>query len=116
MRQRTVLAMLLLDANHVVTVNALVDALWGADPPKTARQTIQYFVHRLRQALGSALGDQAAGGTVLVTEGGGYLLRVEEGTLDIGEFAAAVREGQRLLAAGDLPGTAERLEAALALW
>jgi DNA-binding SARP family transcriptional activator len=116
MRQRTVLAVLLLEANHVVTVGALVDALWGPEPPKTARQTVQYFVHRLRQALGSALGDQAAGGTVLVTEGGGYLLRVEEGALDIHEFAAAVREGQRLLATGDLPGAAERLEAALAVW
>ena len=52
-RQRALLAILLLRANQVVSTDGLVDALWGAQPPPTAANTVQYYVSQLRKLLGS---------------------------------------------------------------
>ena len=52
-KQRTVLAHLLLRANRVVTTERLIDALWGEEPPDTARNTMQTYVRHLRRALGA---------------------------------------------------------------
>lgn len=48
-KQRVLLAALLLRANRVVPLEALVDALWGDAPPYTARTTLQGYVKQLRQ-------------------------------------------------------------------
>ena len=45
-KQRTVLALLLLRAGEVVSVDALTDALWGDEPPRTSATAIQNFVPR----------------------------------------------------------------------
>lgn len=52
-RDRVVLAMLLLSADRVVGVDTLVDAVWDADPPATARTQLQTCVSRLRRLLGA---------------------------------------------------------------
>ena len=54
-KQRLVLAMLLAEPNRVVSVDRLVDALWGDYPPETARHTVQSYVSELRKALGSVI-------------------------------------------------------------
>ena len=51
-RQRLVLGVLLLHANRTVTTDWLIDAVWGEDPPRTARKTLQAYVARLRGLLG----------------------------------------------------------------
>jgi DNA-binding SARP family transcriptional activator len=108
-RQRAVLAALLLRANHVVAVDELAEALWGPELPASARVSVQNYVARLRGTLGVA-------GSRIATHPHGYLVRVEDGELDIarfevllGEGRAAAREGRWLEAAG-------RAAAALALW
>lgn len=53
-RDRTVLAMLLLHPNRIVPVDRLVDAVWGEDPPATARGQLQTCVSRLRRTLPAA--------------------------------------------------------------
>ncbi|MGW2772082.1 BTAD domain-containing putative transcriptional regulator [Streptomyces olivaceoviridis] len=54
MRQRCVLAALLLDVNKAVSVDALVDRVWGDRPPQRVRGTLYGYLSRLRQALAQA--------------------------------------------------------------
>jgi DNA-binding SARP family transcriptional activator len=114
-KPRALLAVLLLHANQVVTTEALVDELWGEAPPTTARNMVQVYVSRLRQAL-HRRGDQAAQVPVLVTRPSGYVLLVEPGELDLDCFEGLTAEARRAAADGDLERAAERWCAALALW
>ena len=47
-KQRSLLALLLLHANHVLSRDRLIDELWGNKPPETAVQSLQVYVSRLR--------------------------------------------------------------------
>jgi YVTN family beta-propeller protein len=94
-RQLALVAVLLLHANEAVSVDRLVDELWGESPPPTAAKIVRNSVSLLRRELGDRL----------VTRPPGYLLRVEEGELDSERLERAVESG-------DL----EQLTAALALW
>ena len=86
-RQRALLALLLTRANEVVSTDRLIDELWGAQPPKTAANALQYHVSQLRRTL-------APGGTI-VTRGPGYLIRVEPHELDLFLFERLVTDAQR---------------------
>jgi DNA-binding SARP family transcriptional activator len=106
-KPRALLALLLLGRNRVVPVDRLVDGLWGDNPPATAVKGLQVYVSQLRRAIGAD--------SVLTTPPG-YLLRVEEGALDLDRFELLVREGRERLAAGDPAEAARLLEEGLALW
>jgi DNA-binding SARP family transcriptional activator/Tfp pilus assembly protein PilF len=109
-KQRAVLAALLLDAGRVVPVGELAQALWGPEPPASARVTVQNYVMRLRKAL-------AAGGRDLITtQPGGYLISVPPGDVDVARFAALVWAARTAARAGDWDVAAARSRAALALW
>src|SRR5215218_6385027 len=71
-RQRELLAVLLLHPNEVVSVDRLIEDLCGQHPPPTAAHTIQVFVSRLRRALGPAR-------TRVATRSPGYSLEVRAG-------------------------------------
>jgi DNA-binding SARP family transcriptional activator len=70
-RQRAVLALLLVEANWVVSLDRLAEDIWGGRPPEGWVTTVQIYVSHLRQALepGRVWG---AAGEVLVTRGRGY--------------------------------------------
>ena len=70
-RERVLLAALVLRRGEVVSVDALVEALWGSTPPNTAAKAVQGYVSHLRRVLGA---DGA-----LVTQTPGYVLRVPRG-------------------------------------
>ena len=72
-KQRTLLGVLLLHANEVLSVDFLVDSLWGEQPPASAAKTIQVYVSRFRKALGAR---------TLVTQAPGYALLLEPAQLD----------------------------------
>jgi predicted ATPase/DNA-binding SARP family transcriptional activator len=76
-RQRSLLAVLLLNANKVVRRDALIDAVWGEDPPARVQNALQVAIHGLRKLLGA---DR------IETVGDGYRLRVEAGELDLARF------------------------------
>jgi predicted ATPase/DNA-binding SARP family transcriptional activator len=76
-RQRALLAFLLLHAGKVVKRDALIDALWGEDPPARAQNALQVAVHGLRKLLGA---DR------IETVGDGYRLEVEPGEVDLERF------------------------------
>ena len=106
-KRRALLAVLLLDANHVVSRDRLIDALWGEDPPDTARNTIQVYVSQLRKLLPEG---------VLETAAPGYRLAIEPDSVDLFEFVRLSEEGRTALGAGDAARAADSLAAALALW
>ncbi len=102
-KQRALLALLLLQPNEAVSVDRLVDDLWGERPPPTAAKNVQVYVSHLRKALGD---------DVIMTTPPGYTVRVAEGVLD------ADRAAQALSAAAGRPAPERRelLAAALAEW
>src|SRR5262245_58429705 len=88
---RTVLAVLLLHANQVVSVDRLVDLVWNGEPPKSARTNLQVYIHRLRQTLGeSSITRQAPGYQLSVGPGDLDSVRFED-LVAAGEHAAALR-------------------------
>jgi peptide/nickel transport system substrate-binding protein len=100
-KPRALLAVLLLSRGEVVSVDKLVDELWGERPPPTAAKNVQGYVARLRRALGDG---------AVATQAPGYALRVE--VLDAARFQALVEEARH-----EEPAAASgRLEEALALW
>jgi DNA-binding SARP family transcriptional activator/Flp pilus assembly protein TadD len=109
-KQRAVLAALLLDAGRVVPVDELAEALWGPEPPASARVTVQNYVMRLRKALGTA------GRDLISTQPGGYLISVPPGELDVARFAALVHAARSAGRAGAWDAAAARSREALALW
>ena len=114
-RQRAVLALLLLEANRVVSMDRLAEGVWGGDPPEGWATTLQIYVFHLRKALEPGRSRGAAGG-VLVTGGRGYLLRVDRTHLDAALFQARFTGGRAALEAGRHAEAAETLRAALDLW
>ena len=114
-RQRAVLALLLLEANRVVSLDRLAEDVWGGHPPEGWVTTVQIYVSHLRQALepGRARG---AAGEVLVTRNPGYLLRVDRERLDAVRFQDGFAAGRAALEAGRYAEAAGMLRAALGLW
>jgi DNA-binding SARP family transcriptional activator len=55
-RQRSVLAALLVDANHPVPADQLVDRVWGEHPPERSLETLYGYLSRLRRVLASGNG------------------------------------------------------------
>ncbi|MFF2076799.1 BTAD domain-containing putative transcriptional regulator [Kitasatospora sp. NPDC058162] len=109
-RQRAGLALLLLSAGHPVSIDRMVDALWGGAPPRTARAQVHTVVSAVRRALPP----QAAQGLTL--EAGGYRLAVRDEELDAAQFGAALAAARGLADEGRPEQAAERLRQALALW
>jgi DNA-binding SARP family transcriptional activator len=95
-RQRAVLALLLTRPNQVVSTDRLIDDLWGTEQPRTASNTIQYYVSQLRKLLGA---DR------ITTRPPGYAIRIEPGELDLEQFETLVQRGDP-----------DALREALALW
>ena len=114
-KQRALLAALVISANRVVSVDRLVDELWGDEPPSRAMASLQAYVSRLRRLLQPA-GANRSRSDVLVTQAPGYVLRVDPESIDAVRFEAGTAEGLRLLAAGDANGALAALGEALGLW
>jgi DNA-binding SARP family transcriptional activator len=102
-KPRSLLAILLLHANQVLSTDRLIDELWGASPPATAAKSLQVMVSKLRKKLGESR---------LATHPPGYVLRVEPAALDLARFEQLVGEARQ--AAPE--SAARKLRQALALW
>jgi DNA-binding SARP family transcriptional activator len=114
-KQRGVLAILLLNANEVVSSDRLIDELWGESAPGTAAKALQVHISQLRKVLEP---ERASGdpGRVLVTRSPGYTLSIGAEDLDLTRFDRLAQEGRAALAAGDPGLAASLLGEALALW
>ena len=109
-KQRVVLAVLLLHSNHVVSADVLIEALWGSEPPPSARAAMRNYVKRLRNVLGGA------GHDLIRSAPGGYLIRVAASDLDVTRFEALESAGRKAAEAGDWDRAADLLRAGLSLW
>ncbi|WP_300607563.1 BTAD domain-containing putative transcriptional regulator [Trebonia sp.] len=121
-RQLAVLGVLAMRANHVVSRGELVDAVWGDGPPASAEGGIYTYVAGLRRVLEPDLPrrdpdhPRRAPARVLVSAGGGYVLRLDPGCLDSDQFEQFLGRARGLRASGDLVGAARAVDEALALW
>ncbi|MFJ4581217.1 AfsR/SARP family transcriptional regulator [Streptomyces echinatus] len=105
---RALLAALLLESGRVVSVESLKDALWGGAPPVSAQASLHNHVTRLRRLLDDPERLRAVPP--------GYVLRVDQGELDVHVFDARVTEARAAHARRDWPGVVRACAAALALW
>jgi DNA-binding SARP family transcriptional activator/DNA-binding beta-propeller fold protein YncE len=106
-RERALLAALVLRRAEVVSVDALIEALWSDAAPSTAVKAVQGYVSHLRRALES---DGA-----LVTQARGYVLRVPAEAVDAHRFATLAAEAWRTLQ-DDPEAALVTFEQALAVW
>ena len=112
-RQRSLLALLLVNANRVVSTDAIIEQLWGDDG--TNRQNALWVVvSRLRAALEPDR-PKRSDGSILVTQPPGYVLTIDPDDLDATRFEALAAEGRALLDV-DPTAAAVMLGEALALW
>ncbi|MFF3617362.1 BTAD domain-containing putative transcriptional regulator [Streptomyces sp. NPDC002580] len=107
-RLRTLLARLTLGEGRTVSVDSLVDGLWGEQPPADAANALQALVSRLRRAL--------RGSAAVESSSGGYRLSVRPEDVDVHRFEDLTARGRRELAAGRYGEAASLLGTALGLW
>ncbi|WP_344341632.1 AfsR/SARP family transcriptional regulator, partial [Kitasatospora putterlickiae] len=109
-RQRVVLTLLLINANHVVSMDRIAAAVWDGGPPPSASATVRTYVMRLRQVLGAVAGRR------IRTRAPGYLIELAEDETDLGRFTAHRNRAAAHLRAGELERASVEYTAALALW
>jgi DNA-binding SARP family transcriptional activator len=112
---RMLLARLLVDAGRAVSVDALVDALWGDSAPVNVANSLQANVSKLRRALEDHVGEAAALATV-ATRGRGYVIHLNGHTLDARRAAELVGESHDALREGAPERAAVAASEALALY
>jgi DNA-binding SARP family transcriptional activator len=110
-RQQIVLAMLLLNANGVVSVDRLEEAVYGEEPPPTARTQAMIAISALRRLL-AGQGNEAA----ISRRAQGYVLQIGDVRLDVLRFGALVTAARAARVAGDLDGATTNYRDALRLW
>jgi DNA-binding SARP family transcriptional activator/tetratricopeptide (TPR) repeat protein len=109
-KQRSVLAVLLVEANRTVVTEQLIDRVWGEEPPARVRNVLSGYITRLRSVIVAAAGQTDE--VTLTRRSGGYLLAVPPGQVDLHRFRALVSLAQTT-------GPAQRvglLGEALGLW
>src|SRR5215831_11343803 len=111
-KERRLLALLLSRANKAVSVDDIIEALWGTEPPPSAAKSVQVFVVRVRKML--AADGRAAG--VVSRQGSGYVLRAARDRVDALQFADLVARARAAAAEGAHDVAAVVLRSALALW
>ncbi|MFJ9541820.1 BTAD domain-containing putative transcriptional regulator [Streptomyces sp. NPDC101225] len=105
---RTLLAALLLEAGRVVSVESLKDALWAGAPPASAQASLHNHVARLRRLLDDP--DR------LRAVPPGYLLRVEQGELDVHVFERHLATARGAHTTRNWERVVRECTSALALW
>ena len=114
-KQRVVLAMLVLEANRMVTADRIVDAVWGDAAADRSTGTLHVYLSNLRRALepaAAALGVK----DLIATQRPGYVLQADPALVDLSRFEAAVTEARRAAERGDHATASARFHDAVGLW
>jgi DNA-binding SARP family transcriptional activator len=106
-KQRATLAILLLDANRVVSVERLADDLYSGASPVTAVTQVQRQISELRKILGAS---------AIETRAPGYVIRLVPEQFDLKLFECRAEEASRAHAQGDARAAARLFAEALELW
>jgi DNA-binding SARP family transcriptional activator len=112
------LAMLALNAGHVVTISTLLEEIWGSCPPRSAVPTLHTYVLQLRKKIQQALeaGGHRSPRDVLITRRCGYVLDVAPDDVDATRYQELSAQGHDAADRDDHQGAAAKLAAALRLW
>ena len=110
-KRGALLALLLLNANRVVSTDQMIDDLWGEEPPASGPKAVQVRVSQLRKAFANA-----GIGELIVTRPPGYVIELAPDELDLHRFERLVSESDHALAAGDPARAADLLREAIGLW
>ena len=103
-KAQQVLAVLAANRGRSVSVDLLIDAVWGDEAPLSATATLQSHVSRLRAVLGPE--------TAIARQAGGYMLDMPDGGLDAARFETLLQQSRQAAGADAVPLLAE----ALGLW
>jgi DNA-binding SARP family transcriptional activator len=115
-QQRAVLALLLLSDGRQVSVDEVVEGLWGSDPPLSAVGVVRSYISRLRRVFAQA-GRHVSDVQVRMSSiGGGYRLLVDPKAVDVGLFRASLTAARHAHQRGDLLECSRQLRAGLSLW
>ena len=107
-RERALLGALLLHIGEAVSVETLIDSVWGEDAPVSARHMVHEYVSRLRGALGEA--------SVIATRSPGYIVERDACDLDAVRFAELLGTARSAVAADELDQALKAFDEALGLW
>ncbi|MGX7671409.1 BTAD domain-containing putative transcriptional regulator [Plantactinospora sp. DSM 117369] len=107
-KAQVLLAVLLCRSGRPVAGDALAEAIWGEEQPKSAAKNVQTYVHRLRQCLGDP--------GRITWEGSGYLLRAGRHELDAARFEDLAVMARTALVAGELEQSRRLFDEALRFW
>ena len=111
-KARALVARLLIDRGLVVSVDRLVDSLWGTHDGAGAEIALRSTISRVRKRLR----DAGAPDNLIVTRAPGYLLDVPAQVTDAHRFEQAVGEGRLLLSRRRPREAAARFAEALGTW
>jgi SARP family transcriptional regulator, regulator of embCAB operon len=111
-KMEVVLAVLLIRADQVVSVEQLITEMWGGTRPKRATAALYVYVSQLRKLVTGRTG--AAG--PIITRAPGYVLRTGSDELDLHVFQRLVREGRESMRRDQYEPASRAFESALTLW
>ena len=111
---RQVLAVLVLRAKQVVSIDALIEELWEDDPPRSAVTTAQTYIYQLRREFAKLAATEGSWNSLL-TRSPGYRLDMDDTQVDASRFDTLLDNGRSLLDS-DEAAAARTLREALALW
>ncbi|MFC6023765.1 BTAD domain-containing putative transcriptional regulator [Plantactinospora solaniradicis] len=112
---RGLLGLFALRDNNVVQPEEIVDWLWGADPPKSARNLLHLYVSRLRQILEPQRPQRSRAGLIR-SRNGGYELRLEPARIDVHVFRALAHRARAAARLGQVDEALDAYAAALHAW
>jgi class 3 adenylate cyclase/DNA-binding SARP family transcriptional activator len=110
-KRGALLALLLLNANRVLSIEQLIDELWGDEPPESGAKAVQVRISQLRKVFVNA-GIRE----LIVTRAPGYMIELAPGELDLHRFEHLVSESDLALTAGDPARATALLHEAIELW
>ena len=112
-KQRSLLALLLINANRVVSKDRIAEALWGPDASNT-ENALWVYVSRLRTVLEPERSGRGKS-TVLITKEPGYILTADPECVDFLRFEDAL-QAARVILETDVAGALEQLDEAIESW
>lgn len=115
---RQILALLLLNDSHYVSISSLTRELWAFEPPKSAVTTVQTYIVQLRKLIAGGLGTSSAevSKKILQTSGTSYRLQIPEGSLDLHDYRKSLARAEVAVTDGLDREAVDSWERAERLW
>ncbi|WP_232323775.1 AfsR/SARP family transcriptional regulator [Catenuloplanes japonicus] len=92
-QQRSLLALLIARVDRPISMNGLIELLWGADPPASAVNVIHKYIGALRRVLEPGLASRS-GGSYLIRHDTGYRFTAAPEELDLLAFRRSVAQAK----------------------